>query len=58
MPLLAAIMWFAHPAPLDMPRAEAYLVTEGNGTMRLEDRYDELDLWTANAVLGLSLIHI
>ena len=52
MPVLAAIMWFAHPAPLDMPRAEAYLVTEGNGTMRLEDRYDELDLWTANAVLG------
>ena len=52
MPVLAAIMWFAHPAPLDMPRAEAYLVTEGNGMMRLEDRYDELDLWTANAVLG------
>ena len=23
MPVLAAIMWFAHPAPLDMPRAEA-----------------------------------
>lgn len=51
-PLLAAIAWFANPAPLDMPKAEAYLVTEQSGAMRLEDRFDELDLWTSHAVLG------
>lgn len=39
-------------APLEMPRAEAYLVTDTNGVMRLEDRYSELDLWTARALLG------
>ena len=44
-------MFFADPAPLDMPRAEAYLVSE-DGQMRLEDRYDRLDLWTSQAVEG------
>lgn len=52
MLLLSAILWFAEPAPLDMPRAEAHLVTESGGTRRLEDRYDRLDLWTAREVLG------
>ena len=52
MLLVAASLWFANPAPLDMPRAEAYLVTEANGEMRLEDRYDEMDLWTSRAVSG------
>ena len=52
MLLVAASLWFANPAPLDMPRAEAYLVTEPNGEMRLEDRYDEMDLWTSRAVSG------
>ena len=42
--LLAAAM-FLRAAPLDMPRAEAYLVTEPSGAMRLEDRYDEFELW-------------
>ncbi len=50
--LLAAVLWFAEPAPLDMPRAEAYLVSESGGLRRLEDRFDELDLWTSHAVLG------
>ena len=48
---LLASLFFAEPAPLDMPRAEAYLVRE-NGEMRLEDRYDRLDLWTSQAVIG------
>lgn len=34
-----------------MPRAEAFFVRDG-GTMRLEDRYDRLDLWVSRAVLG------
>lgn len=48
---LLASLFFAEPAPLDMPRAEAYFVRE-NGEMRLEDRYDRLDLWTSQAVIG------
>ncbi len=51
MLLLAASLWFAHPTPLDMPRAEAYLVKE-DGVQRLEDRFNTLDLWTSRAVLG------
>ena len=34
-----------------MPRAEAYLVQE-DGKLRLEDRYDKLDLWTSQTVIG------
>lgn len=52
MILLAASLWFAQPAPLDMPRAESYLVTESDGEMRLEDRYDETELWISRAVSG------
>ena len=52
MPLVAALLWFAQPTPLDMPRADAFLIRETDGTVRLEDRYDILDLWTSEAVLG------
>ena len=48
---LLASVFFAEPAPLDMPRAEAYLVRE-DGKMRLEDRYDKLDLWLSQSVIG------
>ena len=51
MLLLAASLVFVEPAPLDMPRAEAYLVSE-DGRQRLEDRYDKLDLWISRAVVG------
>ena len=37
--------------PLDMPRAEAYLVTR-DGEQSLEDRFDSFDLWTCRAVRG------
>ena len=52
MILLALGLWFVHPAPLDMPRAEAYFVKDGTGALWLEDRYSTLDLWTSQAVLG------
>ncbi len=52
MLVLSAILWFSQPAPLDMPRAEAFLVKDAAGSLWLEDRYDELDLWTGDAVLG------
>ena len=51
MLFLLASLFFAEPAPLDMPRAEAYLVRE-DGKMRLEDRYDKLDLWLSQTVIG------
>ena len=51
MLLVAASLFFTNPAPLDMPRAEAYLVREG-GLRRLEDRYNRLDLWTSRTVTG------
>ncbi len=50
--ILLASIFFMKAMPLDMPRAEAYLVTEPSGKMRLEDRYDALDLWTSHTVLG------
>lgn len=49
---LAASLFFTTPAPLDMPRADAYLVKEADGTRRLEDRYRVSDLWVCRAVLG------
>ena len=49
--LLAFSLFFTEPAPLDMPQAEAYLVNE-DGMLRLEDRYDVLDLWISRSVLG------
>jgi len=49
--LLAASVFFSSPAPLDMPRAQAFLVTEGQ-TRRLEDRYGRLDLWISQTVEG------
>ena len=51
MILFALSLFFTEPAPLDMPRAEAYLVRE-NGVSFLEDRYLRIDLWGAQAMLG------
>jgi hypothetical protein len=50
--IAAASLFFTTPAPLDMPRAEAYLVSTKKGVQRLEDRYDTLDLWTSRTVIG------
>lgn len=51
MLLLAVSLFFTHPSPLDMPKAEAFYVSDDERQW-LEDRYDEIDLWTARAVLG------
>ena len=51
MLILAASLFFTNPAPLDMPRAEAYMVRE-DGRRRLEDRFNRLDLWTSRTVTG------
>ena len=40
----------ASPDAVSMPRAESFLVTENDGTRRLEDRYDTFDLWMARTV--------
>ena len=52
MILLAASIFFATPSPLEMPKAQAYLVKE-KGVSRLEDRFDRLDLWISRAVDGM-----
>ena len=52
MTLVLAAFLLARPAPLDMPRAEAWLVRGTDGVSRLEDRYDAFDLWTSRSVLG------
>ena len=44
-------LFFTNPAPFDMPRAEAYLVRE-DGASRLEDRFDRLDLWMSQTLIG------
>ena len=44
-------LFFTNPAPMDMPRAEAYLVRE-DGVSRLEDRFDRMDLWMSQALIG------
>ena len=44
-------LFFTNPAPLDMPRAEAYLVRE-DCVSRLEDRFDRTDLWMSQALIG------
>ena len=49
--LLLASLFLTVPAPLEMPRAEAYLVTE-DGRRWLEDRYDAVDLWVSQSVEG------
>ena len=51
MLFLALSLFFTDPMPLDMPRAEAYLVRE-DGVSRLEDRFDRMDLWMTQAVVG------
>ena len=50
--LLALLsLFFTDPVPLDMPRAEAYLVRQG-GVSRLEDRFDSTDLWISQTLTG------
>ena len=51
MLLLAVSLLFTDPLPLDMPRAEGYLVRE-RGVCRLEDRFNKLDLWVSQSVAG------
>jgi len=51
MILLAASLFFTNPSPMEMPRAQAYLVKE-KGVYRLEDRYDKTDLWISRTVDG------
>ena len=38
--------------PLELPKAESYLVTTSDGVRRLEDRFDTFDLWTAQTIRG------
>ncbi len=48
VPMLAG----AVSAPLDLPKAESFIVTSPSGVRRLEDRFDTFDLWTAQTMRG------
>jgi len=50
-PIAVASLFLTAPVPLEMPRAEAFQVRE-EGRCRLEDRYDRMELWTSQAVVG------
>ena len=39
-------------SPLELPKAESFMVTEPSGERRLVDRFDTFDLWTAQTVRG------
>lgn len=49
--LFIASLFLTESLPLDMPRAEAYVVSQGD-SIRLEDRYNKLDLWYSQSVIG------
>ena len=49
--LSIASLFFTTPAPLDMPRAEGWIVREKD-RIRIEDRFDVNDLWYSRAVTG------
>ena len=51
--LVAASLFFTTPAPMEMPKAQAYLVKERKEVMRLEDRFDKTDLWISRSVDGM-----
>ena len=51
MMLAILSLFFTDPAPLDMPRAEAYLVRE-KGALRLEDRFNRMELWVSQSLIG------
>ena len=38
------------PDAVSMPHTKSFLVTEPDGSRRLEDRYDTFDLWTAQTI--------
>ena len=48
VPMLAG----ASSSPLELPKAESFMVTEPSGDRRLEDRFDTFDLWMAQTMRG------
>ncbi len=48
LPILAS----ATAEPLEMPKAQSFIVTATDGSRRLEDRFDTFDLWVAQTVKG------
>ena len=50
--IVAPILKEASPLPLEMPKAESYLVTSPSGGRRLVDRFNVLDMWTGESVVG------
>ena len=49
--LLLASLFFTTPSPVEMPKAEGWIVRE-KGVTRIEDRFDVDDLWYSRTVTG------
>ena len=49
--VLIASLFFTTPSPVDMPKAEGWIVREKD-RIRVEDRFDVDDLWYARTVTG------
>ncbi len=50
--LSSPILANATAEPLEMPKAQSFIVTAADGSRRLEDRFDTFDLWVAQTVKG------
>ncbi len=48
----ASSLFFTDARPLNMPTAQSYLVTQGDGRRELVDKFDTHALWDSRAVLG------
>jgi len=42
----------ATSAPLELPKAESFMVTSRSGERRMEDRFDTFDLWVSQTIRG------
>lgn len=52
MLLLTLSLFFSEPVAPEMPRVDAYLVSESDGTRRLEEMSERTDLWSFHALTG------
>lgn len=52
MLLLTLSLFFSEPVAPEMPRVDAYLVSESDGTQRLEEMSERMDLWSFHALTG------
>ena len=50
--LSSPVLANATAEPLEMPKADSFIVTAADGSRRLEDRFDTFDLWVSQTIKG------